>query len=534
MSRKLLVAAATGLAAILLFRVVATWTMPAASLAALTPDDAYYYFQVAQNVARGNGFSFDGLRPTNGYHPLWMMVCAAIAQIQGADVAPASLTLYVRLMLTIQLLFGGTAAALLAYAVGRGLRSANAAAIVLAGFATPWLVYASSDGLESGASLLAMSALFLAALRDRPFTSDPRKEDLAFGALLSIGFLARLDYAFLCVGVALIATARACGLPAGKRLIWLVAKGFAWGAPVVALAAVYLLLNRMRFDTTMPISGAIKSTFPEVHFQAKWLLQHIAPMGAGAAGVAITALLWTRRGTWPDGYAMLACGSAFILLHSIYALLFVHWAVHAWHFTGFWPVALVAAAWAIGEVVRARLSLRWLPALAVAGALLIGVAGQWRFFHGRSDLAFQARSYDAAQWARGHIPQHEIVGMSDCGTFGFYRGNLVVNLDGVVNDRAYQDALVSEGLAKYLADREVGFIAHHAVDTKRVAIGYDKYEYNAYSRLYRKPGGSIVLRERDEIYRSTPYDDGTGLKVFVIWRVPGVPNLRQRRMPRGS
>ncbi|RIK27074.1 MAG: hypothetical protein DCC54_04475, partial [Anaerolineae bacterium] len=41
-------------------------------------DDAYYYFKVAQNISEGLGSTFDGINPTNGYHPLWMLVCIPI------------------------------------------------------------------------------------------------------------------------------------------------------------------------------------------------------------------------------------------------------------------------------------------------------------------------------------------------------------------------------------------------------------------------------------------------------------------------
>ncbi|MGZ4726103.1 MAG: hypothetical protein ACXWB2_00140, partial [Acidimicrobiales bacterium] len=41
---------------------------------ALTFDDAFYYFGIARNVAHGHGSTFDGIDPTNGYHPLWMLV----------------------------------------------------------------------------------------------------------------------------------------------------------------------------------------------------------------------------------------------------------------------------------------------------------------------------------------------------------------------------------------------------------------------------------------------------------------------------
>lgn len=41
-------------------------------------DDAYYYFKVAQNITEGLGSTFDGINMTNGYHPLWMLVCIPI------------------------------------------------------------------------------------------------------------------------------------------------------------------------------------------------------------------------------------------------------------------------------------------------------------------------------------------------------------------------------------------------------------------------------------------------------------------------
>lgn len=41
-------------------------------------DDAFYYFKVAQNAAEGKGLTFDGLNPTNGFHPLWMAICIPI------------------------------------------------------------------------------------------------------------------------------------------------------------------------------------------------------------------------------------------------------------------------------------------------------------------------------------------------------------------------------------------------------------------------------------------------------------------------
>ncbi len=48
-------------------------------------DDAYYYFKVAQNIAEGNGSTFDGINISNGYHPLWMLICIPIFALAKYD-----------------------------------------------------------------------------------------------------------------------------------------------------------------------------------------------------------------------------------------------------------------------------------------------------------------------------------------------------------------------------------------------------------------------------------------------------------------
>jgi hypothetical protein len=48
-------------------------------------DDAYYYFKVAQNITEGRGSTFDGINPTNGYHPLWMIVSIPIFALARFD-----------------------------------------------------------------------------------------------------------------------------------------------------------------------------------------------------------------------------------------------------------------------------------------------------------------------------------------------------------------------------------------------------------------------------------------------------------------
>ena len=41
----------------------------------VSTDDAFYYFQIARNLAEGKFSTFDGgITRTNGYHPLWLFL----------------------------------------------------------------------------------------------------------------------------------------------------------------------------------------------------------------------------------------------------------------------------------------------------------------------------------------------------------------------------------------------------------------------------------------------------------------------------
>jgi len=48
-------------------------------------DDTFYYFKVAQNIVAGKGVTFDGINPTNGFHPLWMLVCIVVFAVFNSN-----------------------------------------------------------------------------------------------------------------------------------------------------------------------------------------------------------------------------------------------------------------------------------------------------------------------------------------------------------------------------------------------------------------------------------------------------------------
>src|SRR3970282_2903801 len=48
-------------------------------------DDGFLYFQVARNLAAGHGFTFDGINPTNGFHPLLLFILTPIFALCRTD-----------------------------------------------------------------------------------------------------------------------------------------------------------------------------------------------------------------------------------------------------------------------------------------------------------------------------------------------------------------------------------------------------------------------------------------------------------------
>ncbi len=66
----------------------------------LVADDSYYYFKIADNIAHGLGSSFDGISPTNGYHPLWLAVLIPVFGFVNQ-----SIWIPVRLALTLSVCF---------------------------------------------------------------------------------------------------------------------------------------------------------------------------------------------------------------------------------------------------------------------------------------------------------------------------------------------------------------------------------------------------------------------------------------------
>jgi len=476
------------------------------------PDDAYYYLQIALNQANGFGLTVDRLHQTNGFQPLWMLLLVGIARLGVST--PEALLVVTKGLCVLLLAITATLQTRLVQQRWGSL-AAIAGALLLA---FPRFMNVPLMGMES----CLVFPIFLLLCREimnsgSVFSGAPVWRDGWTGFWLGLLMLARLDSVFIPVALAVSAAWHSWSSSQGRpalRLLLVVLKGLALFWPMLVFIAPYLAWNFLSFGHFVPISGVLKSTFPEPHFQPTFLRgEFVALIGLAAMASALPLFgIGPRDAIW-----RLVCAlTGGVTLHLAHGLFFMSWGVFIWHFVIYIPVGVIGLACCLtafdGRVDRqaVRLGLVCVAALQLA-ALWISIQ--------RVDRSFRGASMEAAIWVRTHLPEETVMGMKDSGAFTYFSGRRVVNMDGLVNSFEYMQELCSRGLDDFLQRAGVQYIVQHQVPTEVMTDVYEEYEQVYKCRLPGGTDGSIVMRRECEIYRGSPYlnsEDEPGQ--LVIWR----------------
>ncbi|MDH3214522.1 MAG: glycosyltransferase family 39 protein [Myxococcales bacterium] len=480
---RLRLALAALLAVALVLRLRVAWADLYTLILDVTSDDAYYYFQIARNLAGGDGVTFDGETPTNGFHPLWLVLLTPVAALGGDPVE----TLHRGLSLSA--LFG-TATVYAVYASVRTLTQNAAAGLAAASFTAlhPALVRESVNGLETGLSVCLISWVVLLFLRAASEREPPRMADYAWlGVASGLMMLARTDTCFVLPPLALFFFAR----ERGRRRF---ASAVAIGAPALLVLGPWIAWSLASFGTLVQISGVAIADFERQAWLAReggdlaavlgraWevtrasffsRLMHLyfvplaAPTGpffVGAGGLLAFLLLaplpQRARARRQIGLVMVpGSGILFgLLVHSA-----VRWWLREWYFA---PAALLGAL-LLGVAVahlhgvlrdtrfggRAVVALYALFAAGLAVAFGPPMAGRWGLHS-----PHRVNQLEAARWIDAHTEPDARVGSFNAGILGYFSNRRVVNLDGVVNEAAYR-AKVEQRLPAYVRAMRLDYVA---------------------------------------------------------------------------
>jgi hypothetical protein len=159
-------------------------------------DDAFYYYKVAQNVLTGHGFTFDQINLTNGFHPMWMVVCLGVFWLSRFN-----LLLPLRVLVLVSALFNAFTGVFLFRLIKKALRTWPAFIGALTWILLP-SIYSTTivHGMEAAISAFFMVLFLLQASRillAQVAIKLRWQQFLMLGLLGGLTILSRLDNVFV-------------------------------------------------------------------------------------------------------------------------------------------------------------------------------------------------------------------------------------------------------------------------------------------------------------------------------------------------
>lgn len=233
--------------AVLMPALVVAWNEGAMAPFWFLAGDAYLYLGIGEH-SQGWVMSYDGTRPTNGFHPLWQLVVRLGSAISGGGLAAMALAAWGAILCTL----GGTLA--LGAAIRRFTGSWALALLAVPGVYFLVIgqalgnlpVWAFFDGMEAGLAFL-LAGLFFWLL------AAPRPSMAALGLVLGLLVLTRLDEIFVPAGIYFAVLAWP-GKPLAQRL----RDAALLVLPTALMVLAYLGWSWATTGMLAPVSGAAK------------------------------------------------------------------------------------------------------------------------------------------------------------------------------------------------------------------------------------------------------------------------------------
>ena len=386
-------------------------------------DDFYYYLVIARNLASGLGSTFDGSTPTNGYHPLYLVLlyiaCRFTRTLQGIFkfLAVIDSLSAIAIFLSVRVLFAKHF---------RSVMLTNMFALALLVICRLRICYQMEVTLT-----IPLGMLFLLLL-----DKDPEMISLSrcgwIGVSSALMILSRLD-AVILVGVCgLTATA----VPAYRRALNF-GKIVAFLCGMIPLLATYFAINKLVFHRLMPISGAAKQLKAVYGFTWKTLVRAFPKnlwleFGVAFLTVLLLATAWKRLSK--EHKVIFAGAALFPFLHWFVNIWFSDWDLWPWYRYSltFSEIVLLT----LLGTIAARYSQGWVVKLqvgALASMLFITSVQHYRIGLFMMDTAVAAEGI--RDFAKDH---HGRYAMGDrAGMVGYLMTDPLVQTEGLMMDDAY-------------------------------------------------------------------------------------------------
>jgi hypothetical protein len=466
---------------------------PITWLVRVVPDDTFYYLKIASIIAREKLSSFDGINPTNGYHPGWMFLVVILAKVFDDKVTLLRATLATALMLHVAT----------GYCLSRALRRWMSPAWSWIGGAcwilNPLPVFLAIEGMEASLYVFALSTGLWFYGSELEHRLEARSIPHSTLALLGLAFgaciLARTDQIVLC---AVVSVALLWNLPPREKLRFIAVTG---GVTILSVLP-WFAYSRWATGAFFQHSGAMKFmwarkehvggiegaweyvtgewlTYPLVDYKILDRLGHRWPLARIIPTVIITLGLLaalkrgldrpdTRRLAWAS--IVLVAGT--LLTGVIYGLFFTD--RQDWY-RG--QPALILYVVLYGALVRGVLETpeaRRVSPIAVGGAsVAVFAATLVALVLTAKTYPWQQDVYESQPMFEQLVPHGQAIGCFNAGIPAYFSDRTVINLDGLTNNAVFPYYQRDE-FDQYLRDAGIGYIADEDLSMKRAMLFVDK------------------------------------------------------------
>jgi hypothetical protein len=467
-------------------------TRPMLWLVGYMADDGFYYLQTARHIAASGRSTFDGINPTNGYHPGWMFLMVTCAKVSP------NREVLVRLCLAVGLSLHFLTSLLIVRAFTRYVGEMWSWIIAAIWLLNPFQIRLAILGVE--ASLLVLALLVeLTVWQDtakRGFDStlpmaERMKPLILFAIALAGVVYARTDQLVL---VALILCNLTYHATISKKSLRVQL------IPLLVIAATFLVClmpwlvySHAQVGTILQDSGVMKQLWMDA------VLQH-APDDARTTlmflslpqfwfGQPITGLLGPFRTTnmayvWGVSALLTVCFAAcakapaapfrwltvfsagyLLILGCIYG--YTMYDFQAWHFAVTGQVVFLAVFGWLALAIRH--GIRSEKHQLVAGVAIWGVAfiipvssvlSSEPHFLWQRDVYLSQRKFEA------EIPANATIGSINAGIPAFFSPHTVINLDGLVNHRVV-GYWKNGTFDRYLHDQGIDYVTEEPASLDR-------------------------------------------------------------------
>ena len=508
-------------------------------------DDAFYYFEVAKNMAAGLGSTFDRISMTNGYHPLWLVT---LVPVYLFDLDIYSSLVFIKAI--------SAAAWTLSIGTYYLIAKMSSQQIPFALTLVP-LIYASSlwfSGMESTISLpLLLVVIYLVVSRNLFSEAASTFWSTVCGFVMALAVLARLDLVFLVAvvgGFVLLGPNQASLSDRLRKIICLT-------LPSVIVLTIYMVINQTIFDIASPVSGMAKSIgAPFLNLRVFGEYFDFRPIPAPLLRnlnvlfylvfVLVPALLLLRyknRGStkvlvrWNAETTQTLEKLLYILLLSNFIQLSYFavnssWSLWRWYYYYFPLLMMMGVPVVLSfliDIIRIRGKLTMTVLLGLSCLLLIKLDRSYTFSQKLAEdrLAnYKTHSVQVAKHLNETLGTDSVFAMGDrAGSLGYQLNGSLVQTEGLVGSIEYLRALEAGTVHSLLREFGVQYFVYSGGAESGgdpLPITVDELEGVCFSVTVPKYGSGprfeTVVCDRDMIYQALLTDSGPMGGSYTVWR----------------